>query len=306
MKFTKMQGAGNDYIFIDARSVEADWPALSRAMSDRHFGVGGDGIILVLDSEVAHLRMRMFNADGSEGEMCGNGIRCFAKYAIERGIARPDGSGLQVETLAGIRTVVPLTEHGKVMRARVAMGVPELEPKKVPVALTHPPKEKLDPKEKMGAAVVNYPMEFGNAPLRLSFVSMGNPHAVAFIQQPVDEFPLHTVGPKVEHHPMFPRRVNFEIVNVEDDGQLKARVWERGSGETLACGTGACAIAVASRLLRHTADGVDITLPGGMLNVTWDGEGEVYLEGDAVEVFEGEWTGIEGRTSPSQKQVGTP
>ena len=285
MKFTKMHGAGNDYIFIDARSMEADWPALSRAMSDRHFGVGGDGIILILPSEVAHLKMRMFNADGSEGEMCGNGIRCFAKYAIERGIAHPDGSGLRVETLAGVRTVVPVMEHNRVVRARVAMGPPELEPDKVPVVLA------TDSVGKVEKAVLNYPVEIGNVALKLSLVSMGNPHAVAFIDGPVDDFPLHTIGPQVEHHPMFPRRVNFEIVNVEGDGQLKARVWERGSGETMACGTGACAIGVASRLLGLANDSLDITLPGGTLKISWDGEGEVYLEGDAVEVFEGEWKG---------------
>ena len=294
MKFTKMHGSGNDYIFIDARDPklsDADWPALSQAMSDRHFGVGGDGIILILSSDAAHLKMRMFNADGSEGEMCGNGIRCFAKYAIERGIAQPDKSGLQVETLAGIRTIVPVMQErtaltgieGRVVRARVAMGVPLLEPSEVPVVLDSGLGESL------GKAVADYPLEIGDTRLELSFVSMGNPHAVAFIQQPVDEFPLHTIGPHVEHHPMFPRRVNFEIVNVEDNKRLKARVWERGSGETMACGTGACAIAVASHLLGLTDDPVDITLPGGTLKISWDGEGEVYMEGDAVEVFEGEW-----------------
>ena len=278
-----MHGAGNDYIFVDARSVEADWPTLSQAMSDRHFGVGGDGIILILPSEVAHLKMRMFNADGSEGEMCGNGIRCFAKYAIERGIVRSDSSGIRVETLAGVRTVTPVMQDGRVVRARVAMGAPRLDPHEVPVVLD------ATLGERAGRAVVNYPAEIDGAPLELSFVSMGNPHAVAFIDQPVDKFPLHAVGPRVEHHSMFPRRVNFEIVNVEGDGLLRARVWERGSGETMACGTGACAIAVASRLRGLIGDSVDITLPGGTLKISWDGEGEVYLEGDAVEVFEGEW-----------------
>ena len=283
MKFTKMQGAGNDYIFIDARSIEADWPAVSRAMSDRHFGVGADGIILILPSDIAHLKMRMFNADGSEGEMCGNGIRCFTKYAIEWGIAEPDRVGLQVETLAGIRTVTPVMEDSKVVGAKVAMGAPQLEPDEVPVVLG------VGPLDKVGNAVVNYSLEIDGASLKLSFVSMGNPHAVAFMERPVGEFPLHTIGPQVEHHPMFPRRVNFEVVNVAGDGKLKARVWERGSGETMACGTGACAIAVASRLLGLTQGIVDITLPGGTLKINWDGEGEVYLEGDAVEVFEGEW-----------------
>ena len=295
MKFTKMHGAGNDYIFIDARDPrfnDSDWPSLSRSMSDRHYGVGGDGIILVLPSEVADLKMRMFNADGSEGEMCGNGIRCFAKYAIERNIAHPEASGLRVETLAGIRTVVPVMEkktglsavEDKVVRARVAMGTPVLEPHEVPVA----PDAALG--DRVGRAVVNYPVEIGSTRLKLSFVSMGNPHAVAFIEEAVDGFPLDIIGPQVEHHHMFPRRVNFEIASVEGHGRLKARVWERGSGETMACGTGACAVAVASRLSGLTGDDVDITLPGGTLKISWDGEGEVYLEGDAVEVFEGEWS----------------
>ena len=286
MRFTKMQGAGNDYIYIDARESfpgDTDWPALSRAMSDRHFGIGGDGIILIMPSEVAHLKMRMFNADGSEGEMCGNGIRCFAKYAIERDVVQANGLGLRVETAAGVRTVVPVMEGNNVVRARVAMGQPRLAPNQVPVVLDEAVAQKV------GKAVMNYPMEVGGVSLNLSFVSMGNPHAIAFIEQPVAEFPLHEIGPQVEHHPMFPQRINFEIVNVESKSRLAARVWERGSGETLACGTGACGIGVASRLLGYTGDRVDITLPGGILNISWDGEGEIYLEGDAVEVFEGEW-----------------
>ena len=283
MLFTKMQGAGNDYIFIDARSMDADWPSLAKAMSDRHFGVGGDGIILILPSDRANLKMRMFNADGSEGEMCGNGIRCFAKYVIEKGIFHSAGSGLHVETLGGIRRVVPIMRGKNVVAAQVAMGQPHLRPEEVPVNLNHASLEKI------GNGVVNYPVEITGTSLKLSFVSMGNPHAVTFIEHPVDQFRLHTVGPEVERHPMFPKRVNFEVVNVESAGRLTARVWERGSGETMACGTGACAIAVASRLLGLVGDEVDITLPGGTLKISWDGKGEVYLEGDAVEVFEGEW-----------------
>ena len=283
MKFTKMHGAGNDYLFIDARAQDADWPVLSRAMSDRHFGVGSDGIILIQSSHIAHLKMRMFNADGSEGEMCGNGIRCFAKYVIERNIAQPDKSGLQVETLAGIRTIVPLMDSNKVVGARVAMGAPQLEPEQVPVLLPSPASQMI------GAAVVNYPVNIADSDLKLSFVSMGNPHAVTFIDQPVAEYPLHSIGPQVEHNPMFPNRVNFEIVNVIDRGHMQARVWERGSGETLACGSGASAIAVVANLLGLSDDQIDITLPGGTLSLSWDGTGEVYMEGAAAEVFEGEW-----------------
>jgi diaminopimelate epimerase len=283
MKFTKMQGAGNDYIYIDARGLNEDWPGLSRRMSDRHFGIGGDGIILILDSEVADLKMRMFNADGSEGEMCGNGIRCFAKYAIERGIISSCVESLGVETLAGIRTILPVYEGGRVTRARVSMGPPGLHPQDIPVTLERLPESTAGP-------VTGYPFEIDGLDLPLTFVSMGNPHAIAFLEQPVAEFPLHTIGPKVEHHPMFPRRVNFEIVNQDGPGKLTARVWERGSGETMACGTGACAIAVAARLQGFARGKLDITLPGGTLSIDWDGEEEVYLEGPAEEAFTGEWS----------------
>ena len=282
MRFTKMHGAGNDYVYIDARGLNEDWPGLSRRMSDRHFGIGGDGIILVLDSGVADLKMRMFNADGSEGEMCGNGIRCFAKYAIERGIVPSGVESLGVETLAGIRTILPVYDEGRVTCARVSMGRPGLHPHDLPVTLDGPSGSR-------GGPVTDYPFEMDGLQLPLTFVSMGNPHAVVFMEQPVAEFPLHTIGPKVEHHPMFPDRVNFEVANLNGGGQVTARVWERGSGETMACGTGACAVAVATRLRGSSQGSLDITLPGGTLNIEWDGEGEVYLEGPAEEVFSGEW-----------------
>ena len=283
MKFTKMQGAGNDYVYLDARDMERDWASLSVAISDRHFGVGGDGIIVIQNSDVAQLRMRIFNTDGSEGEMCGNGIRCVAKYAIDRKIAQPSTEGISIETLAGVRTVQVIKDRGQIVGARVAMGEPIFAPVDVPVDLPSSAGGSED------SPVLEYPVEIGGAALNLSFISMGNPHAVAFIDQPVDEFPLHTVGPQVEHHSMFPNRVNFEIVNIRNKHSLVARVWERGSGETLACGSGASAIGVASYLLGHTEEFVDIKLPGGMLNISWAGKGDVYMEGPAEEVFEGEW-----------------
>ena len=285
MKFTKMHGAGNDYLYIDARGHAAsgtNWPQLSRSMSDRHFGVGSDGIILIKDSGIADLKMRMFNADGSEGEMCGNGIRCFAKYAIDRGIVTPAAHGLEVETLAGIRTIVPIYEENRMTGARVAMGEPFLDPVDVPVSLEPASAYPKGP-------VTGYPLAVEGVDLSLSFVSMGNPHAITFIDQPVGEFPLQTIGPKVEHHSIFPNRVNFEIVNITGPRAMTARVWERGSGETMACGTGACAIAVAAQLLGIAYGRVGITLPGGALAIDWDGEGEVYLEGPAEEIFSGEW-----------------
>ena len=285
MKFTKMHGAGNDYLYIDARDHDdfsTDWSQLSRSMSDRHFGVGSDGIILIEDSGIADLKMRMFNADGSESEMCGNGIRCFAKYAIDRGLATPGADGIEVETLAGIRTVVPIYDGDRITGARVAMGEPLLEPGDVPVIL--------DPASGYPKGpVTGYRLAVDSLELSLSFVSMGNPHAITFIDQPVGEFPLHTIGPMVEHHSIFPNRVNFETVNITGPGAMTARVWERGSGETMACGTGACAIAVAARLLGIADGRVDITLPGGTLSIDWDGEGEVYLEGPAEEIFSGKW-----------------
>ena len=283
MKFTKMHGAGNDYVYVDARSENRDWNELSRQMSDRHFGVGSDGLILIKDSDVADLKMSMFNADGSEAEMCGNGIRCFVKYAVDRGIVSDSSTSVSVETLAGIRRVAPIAENGQVVAARVSMGNPILTPTDVPV--------KLESAGEYGSGpLLGYPFQMDGHDLPLSFVSMGNPHAVTFIDTPVAEFPLHTVGPKMEHHSIFPNRVNFEIVNIDSLDHLTARVWERGSGETMACGTGACGIAVASILGGHTGNAVDITLPGGTLTVNWDGEGEVFLEGPAQEVFNGEWT----------------
>ena len=283
MKFTKMHGAGNDYVYVDARSESRDWPELSRQMSDRHFGVGGDGLILIKNSDIADLKMSMFNADGSEAEMCGNGIRCFVKYAVDRGIVSNSGASVSVETLAGIRQIVPIRENGRITRARGSMGMPIFTPNDIPV--------KLESVGEYGSGpVLEYPIQMDGYDLPLSFVSMGNPHAVTFIDTPVAEFPLQIVGPKMEHHSIFPNRVNFEIVSVDSPAHLTARVWERGSGETLACGTGACGIAVASMLNGHSKDTVDITLPGGTLKVDWDGQGEVYLEGPAEEVFSGEWT----------------
>jgi diaminopimelate epimerase len=278
-----MEGAGNDYVYVDARNLDMDWNSLSRKISDRHFGVGSDGLILIKNSNVADLKMRMFNADGSEGAMCGNGIRCFAKYAIDRNIVNPKASSITIETITGIRTVMPKFDNGKITMARVAMGIPELILSKIPV----------NPEMGLGATVgeatIGYPITIEDVNLELSFVSMGNPHAIAFIDQPVEDFPLHSIGPKIEHHKIFPDRVNFEIVNIVGPNKLRARVWERGSGETMACGTGACAITVAATLLDICTSPVDITLPGGILTIEWDGTGEIFMEGPAREVFSGDW-----------------
>ena len=272
-----MHGAGNDYVYVDARGQDRDWSALSVTMSDRHFGVGSDGLILALPSDDADLRMAMFNADGSEGKMCGNGIRCLVAFAMERGIVPKDTSRVEVDTLTGRRWVEPIWEDGRVTRAIVGMGEPILAAEDVPVIAPG------------RTTVMDYPLRVDGHSFDISCVSMGNPHAVAFIETPVGEMKLHEIGPLVEHHPMFPEQVNFEVAKVVDDGRIEARVWERGSGLTMACGTGACAVAVVSRLQSRTGDRVDVSLPGGDLVITWPGSGEVILEGPVVEVFEGDW-----------------
>jgi diaminopimelate epimerase len=277
MKFTKMHGAGNDYVFVDARELQGDWPALSVAMSDRHTGVGADGLILARASDRAHMRMTMFNADGSEGRMCGNGIRCLVAFALTRGIVKADTSPVVVETLAGDLKVMPSWTNGMVVRATVAMGEPRFAVDDVPVVA--PGHDTL----------MDYPLVVDGQTFAISGVSMGNPHAVAFLDTPIGDFKLHDIGPVVEHDAMFPERVNFEIVNVIDRGHVRARVWERGSGQTMACGTGACAVAVIGRLKGLTGDQVTVSLPGGDLLISWPGHGEVILEGPIQDVFDGEW-----------------
>jgi len=276
MNFIKLQATGNDFVLIDARRMKRDWSALAKAMCDRNFGAGADGLLLILPSKVADFYMRMFNPDGSEAEACGNGLRCAARYAKESGLAR--GAEIRIETPAGIKR---LQTRGR-KSIQVAMGKPILAPSAIPVIV-----------ERKGARatapVIDYPLAIGKMKLKITCVSIGNPHAVCFLDQPVADFPLAKVGPKVEHHPVFPNRVNFEIVNVISRSKLRARVWERGAGETLSCGTGACAIAVAARLKKLTDNPVDIILPGGTLTVDWDGKGEVLLSGPAEVVFEGKW-----------------
>ncbi|MDO8751257.1 MAG: diaminopimelate epimerase [Dehalococcoidia bacterium] len=298
MRFTKMHGAGNDYVLLDARGQDRDWPKLAREMCDRHYGIGADGLLLVAPSSVADIRMRMFNPDGSEAEMCGNGIRCFAKYVVERGIVAPGERALRVETGNGVLDVVPLVDgQGRVARVRVSMGEPRFGADDIPVRLpegarglqVNITKVPLDINKRALDIIAGYEVKLDGHSFRITCVSMGNPHAVAFVELPVGQFPLQVVGPLMEHHPMFPKRVNFHVVNVVDRGRLRARTWERGAGLTLACGTGACAIHAASRLLGLTDSMVQLEMPGGVLEVTWEGRGPVYLEGPVEEVFEGEW-----------------
>ncbi len=277
MKFTKFQATGNDFILIDARGLERNWAELAKVMCRRRFGVGADGLILVLESEKADFRMREFNPDGSEAEACGNGLRCFAKWVIDKRLI--EGTKLKVETLGGIREAEAELSQGKVTSVWVGMGSPRFAPAEIPARVAaETPKP-----------ILNYPVKVGGQEIKVSLVSMGNPHAVSFLSEPVSEFPLSKIGPEMENHPLFPNRINFEIVNVESRDIVKARVWERGVGETLSCGSGACAIAVVAKLLEMVTDKVKIKLPGGMLEVEWDGKGEVRLGGPAEMVFEGEW-----------------
>jgi diaminopimelate epimerase len=284
MKFTKLQATGNDFILVYTRNIELDCPKLARDMCHRHNGVGADGLLLVIPSDIADLKMRMFNPDGSEAEVCGNGLRCFAKYVIDRGIAARQN--LTVETAAGTKTIQSSISQGKVSHAKVNMGMPHFKAEDVPVLIE---KQQKGRGEVDITPILDYPLNINKRKLSLSFVSMGNPHAVDFLSQPVADFPLSEIGPQVEKHPIFPERVNFEIARVLNRDKIEARVWERGAGETLSCGSGACAIAVIAKLKGYTDNEVDIMLPGGTLTINWDGVGEVYLSGPVEEVFTGEW-----------------
>lgn len=285
MKFVKLQAAGNDFVVIDARALKQDWSTLAKIMCDRHFGVGADGLILVLSSDVADFGMRIINSDGSEAEICGNGLRCFARYVIDN--KQINGTIMEVATLSGNRTVQAYLSNGEVIAARANMGKPRFNVDEIPVKIrqeTNKNEKQVDIKP-----IIDYPVEIDGNELKLSFVSMGNPHAVHFMDTTVDDFSLSTIGPKIERHELFPRRINFEIARMIDTKSIEARVWERGAGETLACGSGTCAIAVIARIKGYIGDIVDIILPGGILTVEWDGIGEVYLTGPVAMVFEGKW-----------------
>jgi diaminopimelate epimerase len=275
MRFVKMQGAGNDYIYVDCfqQNVPANPPELARQVSDRHFGIGGDGLILIRPSEVADARMQMFNADGSEAEMCGNGIRCVAKYVYDHGLCRRET--LRIETGGGVLSLQVETSGGLVDRVRVDMGEPILEAKKIPTTLR-------------GNPVVRAELEVAGRRLEVTCVSMGNPHAVTYVDEPTDEWVLG-VGPRLETDPHFPNRTNAEFVRVISPEEVRMRVWERGSGETLACGTGACAVCVAGVLTERTGRKILAHLPGGDLELEWADDNHVYMTGPAVEVFTGEW-----------------
>ncbi|NLC69865.1 MAG: diaminopimelate epimerase [Desulfuromonadaceae bacterium] len=276
MKFAKMHGAGNDYVYVNGFEEQvADPSALAVEVSRPHFGIGADGLILILPSQVADVRMRMFNADGSEAEMCGNGIRCVAKYAYDHGLV--SRREISVETQSGILTLQLFTgSSGKVAKVRVMMGRPRLTRGEIPM------------QGDSSARVVNEELSVLDRTFEITCVSMGNPHCVIFVPG-VSDFPVEKYGPAIESHPLFPRRTNVEFVEVVSRSEVKQRTWERGSGETLACGTGACAVTVAGFLNGLTDRRIRNHLLGGDLELEWAESGEVYMTGPAVQVFEGDF-----------------
>lgn len=274
IKFTKMHGLGNDYVYIDAinQKIENE-SSLAKFVSNRHFGIGSDGLILICKSDSADFKMRMFNSDGSEAEMCGNGIRCVGKFVYDKGLT--DKTIVKIETLAGIKTLVLNTKDGKVETARVDMGEPILEAEKIPVISKEQP-------------VKNLELEAENKKFKFTCVSMGNPHAITIVEN-TKEFDVEKYGKILEVDKAFPKKANIEFAQIIDKENIKMRVWERGAGETLACGTGACATAIACNLNGLTGRKVNIELLGGTLNIEWnEKDNHVYMTGPAVTVFDGE------------------
>lgn len=274
IKFTKMHGLGNDYVYIDAinQKIENE-SSLAKFVSSRHFGIGSDGLILICKSKVADFKMRMFNSDGSEAEMCGNGIRCVGKFVYDKGLTNK--TTVKIETLAGIKTLILNTKDGKVETARVDMGEPILEAEKIPVISTEEP-------------VKNLELEAENKKFKFTCVSMGNPHAITIVEN-TKEFDVEKYGKVLEVDKAFPKKANIEFAQIIDRQNINMRVWERGAGETLACGTGACATAVACNLNGLTDRKVNIELLGGTLNIEWnETDNHVYMTGPATTVFEGE------------------
>jgi diaminopimelate epimerase len=276
MQFTKMHGAGNDYVYVNGftQTLPENLPALARRIADRHFGVGGDGLIVIGPSTVADARMQMFNADGSEAEMCGNGIRCVAKFVYDQGICRRPT--LRIQTGAGVLSLDLEVVQGKVERARVDMGVPILDPQRIPTRLP-------------GDPVVDVPLTIDGQTWKVTCVSMGNPHCVIYVDELNDAL-VRGIGPRIERDAQFPQRVNVEFVQVVSPTEVRQRTWERGSGETLACGTGASAVCVAGVLTGRTERRITVHLLGGDLELEWrDDSNHVLMTGPATEVFTGQW-----------------
>lgn len=299
MKFVKMQGCGNDYIYVDgSREKVENKPDIVKRLSDRHFGIGGDGVIFINPSENADFEMEMYNADGSRSEMCGNGIRCVAKYVYDYGLT--DKTELAIESAGKTKYISLYIKDGKVDQVKVNMGAPELAKEKIPVK-PMPDADKTAPEQEIEGSVIAHPIVIGDVEYRMTCVSMGNPHAVVFMDEvrkiesggavrtALSDLEIEKIGPKFEHHPCFPNRTNTEFVEVIDRHTVAMRVWERGTGETLACGTGCCAVVVACVLNGRTEEDVTVRLLGGELQIRWDRtENCVYMTGPARVVFEGE------------------
>lgn len=283
MNFTKLQSIGNDFVLVETGDTQRDWSQVAAAICDRHFGVGADGLLLLLPSDSADFRMRMFNPDGSESEACGNGLRCLVEYVIKMNLADIEAQEISVETMAGTRKARIYRAKDKPAKIQVSMGAPKFAAEDIPVVIEDD-RELVDIK-----SMLNYPVAVEGRELLLNLVSIGNPHAVYFEQHPLSDFPLLQIGPKVEHLSIFPNRINFEVAKVVNRRQIEARVWERGAGETLGCGSGACAMAVAAQLHGYIDNKVDIKLAGGILEVEWDGVGEIFISAPAKIVFRGEW-----------------
>ncbi len=285
MEFTKMHGAANDFVVVDARHLEKDWPRVAITVCDRHRGIGCDSLITLLSSDKADFKMRTYDADGSESETCGNGLRCVARYVLEKGLIAPDAGQVKIETLSEVSTVTFERQDGKVARLWANLGRPRLALEQIPVNPGADGKGTFFDVD----GLTDYRGMFGDMELTLNLISMGNPHAVFFTEQPVAEFPMEKIGPLVENFSIFPNRTNFQVARVLDKEHIEARVWEKGIGETMACGSGTCAIAVASKINGFTGPKVEVKLPGGTLNALYNGNGEVVVGGPAVIVYEGNW-----------------
>ena len=276
LKFTKMTGLGNDYIYVDCTNGTKlrNIPEMAKRLSNRHFGVGSDGLILIdkPDNEQSDFKMRIFNSDGSEAEMCGNGIRCMAKYIHDNGLSRKDN--ISIDTIAGIKKVKILEDDvGECNEAIVDMGEPIFQDNNIPYNIYEPFNKELD-------------LDVNDDKMRFTVVSMGNPHAVTFVEN-VDSIPIEKIGPIIENNPIFPNKTNVEFVQIIDKNNIKVKVWERGVGETYACGTGACAAVVAGGINGYTGEDVTVSLPGGKLDIEWGKDNHIYMRGSATTVYEG-------------------
>jgi diaminopimelate epimerase len=282
MEFTKMQGAGNDFVVVEAGSNHRNWSELAVKMCDRHYGIGADGLLITAPSKIADFKMRIFNADGSESAVCGNGLRCLVKYYIDGNTDRKD-SEIKIETSIDVRTARIHRRRGVVAEIQVNMGLPK-------IGISSTPLKEINRNSLIDIkSVMNRMLEIDGSELLVSLVSVGNPHAIHFTEHPLDDFPLANLGGKVEQHQLFPDETNFEAVRIINRQQVEALVWERGVGETLACGSGACAIVSAGNLLGFLDEKVEVKLPGGLLIVEWNRVSDIFLSGPAETVFCGEW-----------------